>query len=88
MGKYLRIDLTDVQRRELHELLARNDLSAYTRQRAGCIPFLDRGKTTAESPTCWNANRSRSGPRSTALRRAGSQGCPMLRASGPPPWTG
>ncbi|MBP5891974.1 helix-turn-helix domain-containing protein [Streptomyces scabiei] len=48
MGKNLRVELTDVQRRELHGLLARNDLTAYTRQRAECIRFLDRGRTTAE----------------------------------------
>ncbi|WP_425824704.1 helix-turn-helix domain-containing protein [Streptomyces fractus] len=48
MGKSLRVELTDDQRRDLRGLLARCDLTAYTRQRAECIRFLDRGRTTAE----------------------------------------
>ncbi|WP_425824673.1 winged helix-turn-helix domain-containing protein [Streptomyces fractus] len=48
MGKILRVELTDDQRRDLHGVLARGDLTAYTRQRAECIRFLDRGRTTAE----------------------------------------
>lgn len=45
MPRSLRVELTDDQRRDLHTLLARRDLTAYTRQRAECIRFLDRGMT-------------------------------------------
>jgi transposase len=48
MGKSLRVELTDDQRRDPHGLLARSDLTAYTRQRAECIRFLDRGRSTAD----------------------------------------
>ncbi|MFE7115289.1 helix-turn-helix domain-containing protein [Streptomyces sp. NPDC057654] len=48
MPNILRVELTEDQRRDLHELLTRRDLSAYTRQRAGSIRFLDRGRSTAE----------------------------------------
>jgi transposase len=48
MSNILRIELTDDQRRKLHELLARRDLTRYSRQRAECIRLLDRGKTAPE----------------------------------------
>lgn len=48
MPRSLRVELTDNQRRDLHTLLARGDLTAYTRQRAECSRFLARGRTTAE----------------------------------------
>ncbi|WP_405864056.1 MULTISPECIES: transposase [unclassified Streptomyces] len=48
MPKSLRVELTDDQRCDLHALLARRDLTAYTRQRAECIRFLDRGKPVPE----------------------------------------
>ncbi|MET8630555.1 helix-turn-helix domain-containing protein [Kitasatospora sp. NPDC004669] len=48
MSNILRIELTIDQRRELRELLARRDLTRYTRQRAECIRLLDRGKTAPE----------------------------------------
>ncbi|QEV63440.1 helix-turn-helix domain-containing protein [Streptomyces spectabilis] len=40
--------MTDDQRRESHALLARRVLTAYTRQRAECIRFLDRGRSVSE----------------------------------------
>ncbi|MFJ9381744.1 transposase [Streptomyces sp. NPDC101455] len=49
MPKSLRVELTDGQRRDLHALLARRDLTAYTPQRAGCIRFLDRGRSVPET---------------------------------------
>ncbi|MEV8547653.1 helix-turn-helix domain-containing protein [Streptomyces sp. NPDC051572] len=48
MSNILRIELTDDQRRALHELLARRDLTRYWRQRAECIRLFDRGKTAPE----------------------------------------
>ncbi|GAA4053723.1 winged helix-turn-helix domain-containing protein [Streptomyces shaanxiensis] len=48
MSNILRIELTDDQRRELHVLLARRDLTRYTRLRAECIRLLDRGRTAPE----------------------------------------
>ncbi|MEV0446306.1 helix-turn-helix domain-containing protein [Streptomyces spectabilis] len=48
MPRNLSVELTDDQRRDLHALLARRDLTAYTRQRAECIRFLDRGRSVAE----------------------------------------
>ncbi|MFJ4876976.1 helix-turn-helix domain-containing protein [Streptomyces sp. NPDC088745] len=48
MPNILYVELTEDQRRDLHELLVRRDLTAYTRQRAQCIRFLDRGRSTAE----------------------------------------
>ncbi|MFF0794918.1 helix-turn-helix domain-containing protein [Streptomyces spiralis] len=48
MSNILRAELTEDQRRELHELLARRDLTRYARQRAECIRLLGRGKTVAE----------------------------------------
>ncbi|MCQ8836629.1 helix-turn-helix domain-containing protein [Streptomyces malaysiensis] len=48
MPRSLRVALTDGQQREPHAFLARRDLTAYTRQRAECIRFLDRGRTVSE----------------------------------------
>ncbi|NNN34419.1 transposase [Streptomyces sp. S3(2020)] len=48
MQRSLRVELTDDQRRDLHALLSRRDLTAYTRQRAECIRFLDRGRPVSE----------------------------------------
>jgi transposase len=48
MPRILRVELTDDQRRELHALLARRDLTACARQRAECIRFLDRGRSVSE----------------------------------------
>ncbi|BCL33386.1 helix-turn-helix domain-containing protein [Streptomyces aurantiacus] len=48
MPNILRVALTDEQRRDLHALLARRDLTQYTRQRAECVRFLDQGRSVAE----------------------------------------
>ncbi|MCX5205679.1 hypothetical protein OG897_30025 [Streptomyces sp. NBC_00237] len=44
MAKILRVVLTDVQHRDLHGLLARRDLTQYTRQRAECVRLLGQGR--------------------------------------------
>ncbi|GGT84948.1 helix-turn-helix domain-containing protein [Streptomyces violascens] len=48
MSNILRVELTDDQHGELHALLARRDLTRYSRQRAECIRLLDRGKAAPE----------------------------------------
>ncbi|MDQ0847561.1 MULTISPECIES: helix-turn-helix domain-containing protein [unclassified Streptomyces] len=68
MPKILRIDLTADQCRDLHALLARRDLTRYTRQRLECIRLLDRGKTVPEvadlleCKLAWVARRWREHP--------------------------
>ncbi|MFF5011207.1 helix-turn-helix domain-containing protein [Streptomyces phaeochromogenes] len=48
MSNILRVALTDEQRHDLHALLARRDLTQYTRQRAECVRLLDQGRSVAE----------------------------------------
>lgn len=48
MPNILRVALTGEQRRDLHVLLARRDLTQYTRQRAESVRLLDQGRSVAE----------------------------------------
>ncbi len=68
MSNILRIKLTDDQRRELHDLLARRDLTRYSRQRAECIRPLDRGKTDVAPGDRVSFRVVKGGHRSFALR--------------------
>lgn len=56
MPNILRLELTNDQRRDLHLLLARRDLTRYTRQRAEGIRLLDLGKTAPEAAALLECN--------------------------------
>ncbi|MEV2189815.1 helix-turn-helix domain-containing protein [Streptomyces phaeochromogenes] len=84
MPKILHVELTDDQRRDLHTLLSRRDLTYYTRQRAECVRLLDRGRTVAEVADLLECNPVTARAAVHRLEEGGIDGLPNAQRPGRP----